>query len=224
MKEKSGMNTRICETLPEPVVRRLTKYLSYTARMTEEGVEWVSSADIGDALGLTGSTVRQDLAHISAGGVTHRGYNVERLHKMLRELLGADRGWCVVIVGAGNLGCALAQHGDFDRYSFKICGIFDNDPTVIGKKVGDLKVAPMSELGEAVRVNGVEMGILAVPCEAAQEVTDELVAAGIHGILNLAYAHVRVPEGVALVNARILERLQELACLLNAAEQVEGRA
>jgi len=210
--------------IPEPVVRRLPKYLSLVQQWRAEGAEWILSADLAKALGLTGSTVRQDLSHLKVTGTARRGYRTAELERVLARVLGADRTWKVVIVGAGNLGRALAQHGDLHRHGFKICAIFDVDPAVIGRKVGDLRVRPFSELDEVVAAEKVKLAIAAVPGAAAQEVADHLVAAGIKGILNLAYANVLVRPGVAVVNARLLESLQELVFLVGAqAEQRRKR-
>jgi len=216
---------RSARELPGPVVRRLPKYLTLVQHLREGGVEWVSSADVARALGLTGSTVRQDLSHLKVSGLSRRGYRVAELERVLARVLGADRTWKVVIVGAGNLGQALAKHGDLQRHGFEICGIFDVDRRVIGRKVGALKVMAFSEVDRVVKERGVRLGIIAVPAWAAQEVADRLVAAGIKGILNLAYANVLVRPGVAVVNARILESLQELVYMvrLGVADRGERR-
>lgn len=195
-------------------MRRLPKYLTLVQHLRAGGAEWVSSAALARALGLTGSTVRQDLSHLNVSGFSRRGYRAAELERVLARVLGADRTWKVVIVGAGNLGQALAKHGDLQRHGFDICGIFDIDSRVIGRKVGILRVTSFSEVDRVVKERGVRLGIIAVPAPAAQEVADRLVAAGIQGILNLAYANVLVRSGVAVVNARILESLQELVYLV----------
>lgn len=201
--------------IPTPVVRRLSKYLTRVQRLRKDGVEWVSSQELADGLGLTSSTVRQDLSHLEVSGISKRGYETVSLEGVLHRELGGDEGWKVVIVGAGNLGCALAMHGQFAKQGFDICGIFDSNARVIGKKVGRLVVQGMDALPSVVKKQDVDIGILAVPLEAAQDVADQLAAAGVQGLLNLAGAHIHVPRGVAVVDARILEDLQELSYILH---------
>lgn len=208
--------------IPGPVLHRLPKYLSVVQGLRAEKVEWVSSRSLAQALGLTGSTVRQDLSHLKVNGVARRGYRTAELEKVLARVLAADRVWKVIIVGAGNLGRALAQHGDLNRHGFHISAIFDIDPRVIGRRVGPLQITAFSEVDRVVAAEKVRLAILAVPGYAAQEAADRLVAAGVQGILNLAYANVLVRPGVAVVNARILESLQELAFLVR--EQTAQRS
>lgn len=197
--------------LPNPVVRRLPRYLTHVRELRRADLAWVSSRGLAEALGLTSSTVRQDLSHLSLAGVSKRGYETRRLEEVLREELDGRKAHRLVIVGAGYLGCALALHGDLAEHRFETCGIFDNDVAVIGTQVGKLRVKPMSLLRGVVQGKGVEIGIIAVPAHAAQEVADRLVLAGIRGIVNLAYVHLRVPRRVAVVDSRILASLQELA-------------
>jgi len=174
-------------------------------------VDWASSKDLAEALGLTSSTVRQDLFHLDLTGVSKRGYDTRQLESVLRRELGTHRLQRLVIVGAGNLGCALALHGDLTQNGFEPCGIFDACEDVVGARVGGLTVAPMSALKSVVRAKRVAIGIIAVPAESAQQVADLLVAAGVKGLLNLAYVHVKVPRGVSVVDARLLGSLQQLS-------------
>lgn len=200
--------------IPHPVIRRLPKYLVHVQELREEGVEWASSQDIADALGLTSSTVRQDLSHMDLRGISKKGYEASQLEAVLRQILGADIMHQVVIIGAGHLGRALAEHGAFARRGFDICGLFDQDPRLVGQKYGPVKVMSMNELKEQSGEVKIDIGIIAVPSSAAQEVAEQLVATGVRAILNLAYKHVKVPSGVTVVDARIMESLQELAYAL----------
>jgi redox-sensing transcriptional repressor len=197
--------------IPLSVVRRLPKYLTQAQRLCQAGVEWVSSKDLAEALGLTSSTVRQDLSHIDFRGISKRGYSTAGLEASLAQTLGADHEVCCVVVGAGNLGRALALHEEFLRQGFKICGIFDNSPALIGKRVGRLVVQPVQELPGVVCGQDVDIGIVAVPHVSAQQVADHLILAGVRGLLNLTTAHIVVPRKVAIVDARILANLRELA-------------
>lgn len=197
--------------IPPTVVRRLPKYLAHAQRLRQAGIEWVSSAELGEALGQTSSTVRQDLSHIDFYGISKRGYSTAGLEASLAQTLGADHEICCVLVGAGNLGRALALHEEFARQGFKICGVFDCSPGVIGRKVGRLVVQPMSDLPGVVCGQDVDIGIVTVPHEAAQRVADQLILAGVRGLLNLTSAHLIVPRKVPVVDARVVASLRELA-------------
>lgn len=197
--------------IPLSVVRRLPKYLTQAQRLRQAGVEWVSSSELAEALGLTSSTVRQDLSHIDFRGISKRGYSTAGLEASLAQTLGADHEVCCVVVGAGNLGRALALHEEFLRQGFRICGIFDNSPALIGKKVGRLVVQSVQELPAVVCGQDVDIGIVAVPHASAQQVADHLILAGVRGLLNLTTAHIVVPRKVAIVDARVLASLRELA-------------
>ena len=199
------------KTIPESVVRRLTRYLAYTQQLRAAGTEWISSQELAAALGLTPSTVRQDLSHLDFSGISKRGYETEGFERVLTRVLGADTLWSVVVVGAGNLGRALALHEDFSRRSFEIRGIFDSDTRKIGRKVGALTVRPMEDLPQVVSREQVDLGIIAVPAAAAQPVADLLIVSGIRGILNLTLTHVVAPAHVPVAAARIVASLQELA-------------
>lgn len=204
-------NSAVPERIPPTVVRRLPKYLAHAQRLRQAGVEWISSAEIGEALGLTSSTVRQDLSHIDFYGISKRGYSTAGLEASLAQTLGADHEICCVLVGAGNLGRALAQHEEFARQGFRICGVFDASPAVIGKKVGKLVVQSMADLPGVVCGQDVDIGIVTVPHTAAQRVADQLILAGVRGLLNLTSAHLIVPKKVPVVDARVVASLRELA-------------
>jgi redox-sensing transcriptional repressor len=197
--------------IPASVIRRLPKYLTQAQYLRQEGIQWVSSLSLGEALGLTSSTVRQDLSHIDFQGVSKRGYSTVGLEAALARTLGVDHDITCILVGAGNLGRALAMHEGFGRQGFKIVGLFDSSPAVVGKKVGCFFVRPMSDLATVVSEQHVEIGILSVPHEAAQAVADQLIAAKVRGLLNLTTAHLLTPASVPVVDARVLSSLRELA-------------
>ena len=197
--------------IPATVIRRLPKYLTHAQQLRQEGVEWVSSAGLAAALGLTSSTVRQDLSHVDFQGISKRGYWTVGLEAALARTLGVDRSVECVVVGAGNLGRALSLHDEFGRQGFKIGGVFDNDPSVIGKKVGRFVVRGMDQLPSVIRDQKVDIGIVTVPHQAAQSAADQLIHAGARGILNLTTAHLIVPEHISVVDARVLTSLRVLA-------------
>jgi redox-sensing transcriptional repressor len=203
--------------IPVAVVRRMPKYLTQAQYLRQEGVQWVSSLALAETLGLTSSTVRQDLSHIDFQGVSKRGYSTVGLEAALARTLGVDRDITCILVGAGNLGRALALHEGFGRQGFKIVGVFDSSPAVVGKKVGRFTVRPMSSLVAVVADQNVEIGILSVPHEAAQAVADQLILSRVRGLLNLTAAHLRTPAAVPVVDTRVLSSLRELAYAVRSA-------
>ncbi|MEI6167671.1 MAG: redox-sensing transcriptional repressor Rex [bacterium] len=205
--------------IPISVIRRLPKYLMMAKQLHADGVEWVSSDALAEALALTSSTVRQDISHIDFQGISKKGYSTAGLESVLTLTLGADQESVCVVIGAGNLGRALATHEEFARQGFRICEVFDNNPAVIGETIGRFVVRDVSELPSVVEVQKAEIGIVAVPHDAAQSVADRLCKAGIRGVLNLTTAHISVPAGVALVDARIIASLRELAYVLKVNER-----
>lgn len=188
----------------------------------EKGREWISSRELAEALEVTSSTVRQDLSCLDIIGTARRGYRTEDLEAAVVTLLGRDRESGLVIVGAGNLGRALALHEEFPRQGFTVCGLFDSDPAVVGREVGKLTVQAMSELPPAVSEKNAEIGVIAVPPGAAQKVADELVASGVQGVLNMSCAHVKTPENVSAVQARMFSSLSLLSYAIKAWRREDG--
>jgi len=199
------------KTIPPSVIRRLTKYLTHIQVVAGQGVEWVSSGDLANTLGLTSATVRQDLSHIQFSGISKRGYECDGLQRVLAQVLGADRTWNMAVVGAGNLGRALALHEEFPRRGFNIVGIFDCAPEKIGIRLGSLCVQSLDALPAFMQEHEIDMGVIAVPAAAAQEVCDLLVRCGVKGLLKLSLTHLAVPKRVCVVDSRIVASLLELA-------------
>lgn len=198
--------------IPRAVVHRISYYLRQLERLRHEGVDTTSSSALGQAIGASDAQVRKDLACFGQLGRRGVGYDVERLIRVLRAILSVDREWHVAVVGAGNVGNALATHRVFHERGFRIVAVFDNDPRKEGTTCGGFKVRPMWDLERAVREFEISVGILAVPAQSAQAVADQLVAAGVRGILNFAPAHVHVPEGHEIRSVDFAVELQQLAC------------
>ena len=194
----------------------MTEYLAHARELCRNNEEWVSSSGLAETLGLTSSTVRQDLSHVEISGTSKRGYSTEGLVQVLTSALGVDQQWRSIVVGVGNLGRALAQHREFERQGFNICGVFDSDHDKVGTLVGELTVCSMTDLKAYVSVHEVKIGILAVPASAAQDVADQLAAAGIKGLLNLTITHISTPRDVAVVDARVAASLLELSYAIKA--------
>ncbi len=182
--------------IPEIVIRRLPLYVRALQWLTQEGVLVISSHDLGALLGITPAQIRKDLSYFGEFGKQGMGYDVNFLHSQLRHILGVEKEWLAALVGIGNLGHAIARYGGFARRGFKIAALFDNDPRKIGQQVGELEILGMDDLPMVVRGLRIQLAIVAVPAAVAQEVVDQLIAAGVRGILNYAPTNLRVPKGV----------------------------
>ncbi|SHM63470.1 redox-sensing transcriptional repressor [Caldanaerovirga acetigignens] len=196
--------------IPEATVGRLTAYSRYLKEADEKGISTVSSQQIAKATGVTPAQVRKDLAYFGEFGTRGVGYNPRELYNYIMKILGLDRRWPVIIIGAGRLGAALAMYGGFAERGFDIVGIFDVDPAKIGNKVGEIEIRPLQELKEKVKDLSIKLGIVAVPAASAQEVVDFMVDCGIKGIINFAPANISVPEGIVLRRVDLASQLEYL--------------
>jgi redox-sensing transcriptional repressor len=199
------------EKIPRPTVKRLSLYLRELEARASAHHTTISSRQLGDALDLTDAQVRKDLAYFGQFGHPGIGYKVAELTSELRKILGTDRTWRAVVVGAGNIGRAITRYGRIERKGFEVVALFDRDPAVIGTEVGGLTVLPITELARTVRELGAEIGMVAVPAEAAQDIADALVAAGVRGILNFAPRRLQVGDEAAIVSVDLSVSLEQLA-------------
>ncbi|MGB9791768.1 MAG: redox-sensing transcriptional repressor Rex [Thermacetogeniaceae bacterium] len=182
--------------IPEATVMRLSLYLLFLEQAEQEGKTTVSSGEIAEGVGVSPAMVRKDLAYFGGFGTRGVGYNTCDLNQQIRRILGLNREWPVILVGAGKLGSALALYQGFSRRGFNIVGVFDNDPDRCGKRLGRVVVQPVDEMEDAIRRLDVKMAIIAVPADAAQEVADRLVRAGVKAILNFSPRVLNVPDDV----------------------------
>ncbi|MFN8097621.1 MAG: redox-sensing transcriptional repressor Rex [Dermatophilaceae bacterium] len=196
--------------IPDATVARLPDYLRVLTGMAARGIPSTSSQQLAAAAGVRPAKVRKDLSHLGTHGVRGVGYDVDHLALQIVTELGLARDWPVVIVGMGNLGRALAAYGGLSHRGFRIVGLFDHDPAMVGQVVADIEVADMSRL-PLVAVDGDVLGVIATPAESAQEVTDALVAAGVTSILNFAPGSPAVPPHVELRKVDLATELQILA-------------
>src|SRR5256885_393563 len=157
------------DLIPNPAVRRLSLYLRQLEAFKRKDRRTISSKQLGESLGLTDAQVRKDLAYFGQFGHPGIGYRVEDLINQVRHILGTDRTWNVLLVGAGNLGRALMSYRGFNAKGFNLVAVFDNDPTKCGKKVGNYMVQPLSELADTVQKHTIRFAMLAVPVDHAQE-------------------------------------------------------
>lgn len=195
-------------------MQRLPLYLRCLEDLDPE-TDRVSSSDLAALARVTPEKVRKDLSCLGSYGVRGVGYSVAELRHQIRRVLGLTEEIAVVVVGAGNLGRALAGYGGFAESGFSIVGLFDSDPESIGSQVRDLVVEPVHQLVEAAQRRGVEIGVIATPAEAAQDVADLLVAAGVSSILNFAPTMIRIPEGVEVRRVDLATELQVLSYYLH---------
>ncbi|KPU26913.1 REX family transcriptional regulator [Caloranaerobacter sp. TR13] len=196
------------------VIRRLPKYYRYLGELMESDVKRISSQQLSQLTGFTASQIRQDLNNFGGFGQQGYGYNVEDLHNQLGKILGLDRVYNTVIVGAGNLGHAIANYRSFEEEGFKVKAIFDADPRVIGTEIRGIKVRDVKELEDFVKENQIEIGIICTPKVVSQEIADKLINSGVKGIWNFAPADLKVPNDVIVENVHLNESLFTLSYML----------
>lgn len=182
--------------IPDIVIGRLPIYLRSLKILLSQGQTVTNSQELGDRLGISSAQIRKDLSHFGEFGKQGTGYDVAYLCKQLEKILQVDCIWPVVLVGAGNLGHALASYAGFENRGFRIIGVFDNQPEKIGTLAGSLQVEPLAQLPAYVARYHCRIAILAVPTDAAQDVADMLVEAGIKSILCYAPITLSLPDGI----------------------------
>jgi redox-sensing transcriptional repressor len=206
------------EFIPNPAVRRLSFYLRQLEIYQKKGRRTISSKQLGVVLGYTDAQVRKDLAHFGQFGHPGVGYRVEELITRLRRILGTDKTWDVILIGAGNLGRALLAYQGFDSKGFRMVGVFDSDPRKVGTQLGDFVVRGSSTMVQFVRENSIRLAVMAVPADVAQDVADDLVTAGVQGILNFAPVALIVPPHMALNSVDMAVQLEQLSFQVSVAE------
>lgn len=194
---------------------RLPEYLRLLTEVLDQGIPNLSSEELADLAGVNAAKVRKDLSYLGSYGVRGVGYDVEHLIYQVRRELGLDHDWPVVIVGAGNLGLALAGYGGFRARGFPVAGIVDLDESKIGTVVGgegdEITISSLDDLGGIVAEANVVIGVVATPAAAAQNAADRLIAAGVTSILNFAPVLLSVPQGVSVRKVDLAVELQILS-------------
>lgn len=196
--------------IPEVVILRLPLYVRVLSQLREEGVEIVSSRDLGERLGVTPAQIRKDLSYFGRFGKQGRGYNTAYLVGALREVLGLDREWKTAVVGVGRLGRAIINYPGFSPEGFTVVAAFDADPGMVGTDIGGIHVRSMGEMERVIREEGIAIAIVAVPSLFAQDVIDTIVRCGVRAILNYAPIAARVPEDVRVRNIDPVLALQTM--------------
>jgi redox-sensing transcriptional repressor len=195
---------------PEPTLSRLSIYLRSLRHLVKEGVKTVSSAEMARRCGVTAVQIRKDLSYFGEFGRPGIGYDVQHLLARLTEVMNLDRQHRVLIVGAGNLGSALAGYSGFILSPFEVVGIFDNNPGKIGRRLWNLEILDVRRLPEVNRELRANLGMIAVPADAAQEAADLLVRAGVRALLNFAPRFIEVKPDIALRHVDLTRELEVL--------------
>lgn len=199
------------------VIRRLPKYHRYLSELLRNDIDRVSSKELSEKIGFTASQIRQDFNCFGDFGQQGYGYNVRELYNEIGKILGLNRIYSTVIVGAGNIGQAIANYNKFERHGFELKGIFDKNPKLIGIKIRDIEIRDVDELHEFLNSNNIDIGIICVPEEQAQKVADIFIKNGIKAIWNFAPKDLTVPEGIIVEDVHLSESLMTLSYRLNEA-------
>jgi redox-sensing transcriptional repressor len=197
--------------IADSTVRRLAIYLRFLEEFEEQGADTLSSGALATRAGTTSAQVRKDLSFFGSFGKRGLGYDVHALAGELREILGLNRRYRVVMVGAGRLASALVQYSGFHARGFDIVAVLEKDPAKIGQRWGEVHVQDVSRLEKVVREEAVDLAVLVTPADPAQALVDRLVAAGVTAILNFAPLQLHVPEGVEVKNVNLAVELETLS-------------
>ena len=201
--------------ISKAVIKRLPRYYRYLGELMEEKVERISSNDLSKKMHVTASQIRQDLNNFGGFGQQGYGYNVQYLYEEIGKILGLDRQHNIIVVGAGNMGQALANYVKFEKRGFKVVGIFDINPVLKGISIRGNEIRMMDELPEFLRENDVQIATLTLPKAYAEETANLLVENGIKAIWNFAHLDLAVPEDVIVENVHLSESLMRLSYNLN---------
>ena len=197
--------------VPAVVVKRLPRYYRYLGELIKQDVKRISSNALSIKMNVTASQIRQDFNYFGGFGQQGYGYNVEYLYNEIGEILGLNYGDTTVIVGAGNLGRAIASHGAFEKRGFKLVGIFDNNEKVIGTVINGIEVMSVDNLEDFLAKNRVDIGILTVPKAAVVETAERLVKCGVKGLMNFAYTELNFDKDIAVENVHLSDTLMTLS-------------
>lgn len=197
--------------ISKAVINRLPRYYRYLGELMEDNVERISSNDLSKKMHVTASQIRQDLNNFGGFGQQGYGYNVKYLYTEIGKILGLDTVHPMIIVGAGNLGQALANYTDFEKRGFRLVGIFDINPILEGIAVRGIEIKMISELPSFLKENNVEIAILTLPKNKAGEMADILIENGIKAIWNFAHIDLNTPKDVIVENVHLSESLMTLS-------------
>ncbi len=200
--------------IPDIVVGRLPIYLRALQRMAQEGRQVTSSQELGERLGISAAQIRKDLSQFGEFGKQGTGYRIEFLADQLQQILHVDKVWDIAVIGAGDIGNALARYQGFANRGFRVVKVFDKDPAKINAQVGPFTVQDTGDLEAAIRSAGIKVAMIAVPAAEAQDVADQLVRAGVKSILNYAPISLSVPSDVRVQYIDPVTHLQRMTYYL----------
>jgi len=203
------------DKIPDIIIGRLPVYLRALQRMAENGIKTTSSQELGERVGISAAQIRKDVSQFGEFGKQGTGYSISFLIDKLREILNVNRMWDVAIIGAGDMGHALARYQGFTNRGFRVVMIFDNDPAKIGQKVGDFTIEDIAKLVDRIRSAKIKMAMITVPASAAQAVADKLIQAGVKAILNYAPISINVPDNVHVQHIDPATHLQRMTYYLD---------
>ena len=211
--------------ISKAVIKRLPRYYRYLGEILESGVERISSSELSARMNVTASQIRQDLNNFGGFGQQGYGYSVEGLYDEISAILGLDKEYRMVIIGAGNLGQAIAKYThSYGKQGFGVYGIFEIKPSLIGTYLEGIEILEYEDIVEFVEKEEIDIGIICVGREAAQEVADKLSFAGVKGIWNFAPTDIEVPKHVALENVQLSDSLHALAYHINDIQKKEAKS
>ncbi len=197
------------------VIKRLPKYYRHLAELLRNDVDRISSKELSEKIGFTASQIRQDFNCFGGFGQQGYGYNVKDLYNEISNILGLDKRYTSVIIGAGNIGQAIANYTRFDKFGFDLQGIFDKNPKLIGMRMKDIEISDIDNLEAFLKEHKIDIGIICVPSSQAQTVADTMVATGVRGIWNFAPMDLKVPENISVENVHLSESILTLVYLMN---------
>jgi redox-sensing transcriptional repressor len=190
-----------------PVLKRLPIYYRCLSNLMKIGINRISSRDLGNMMGITSSQVRQDFANFGGNGLQGYGYDVEFLKREIYNILGLNEVQNIIVIGVGNLGQALAKYVNFEKNGFKLVGLYDSNPQLIGKKIDENEIRPFDSLGEFLKDNHVDIAVITVPENHASEVAWVVANMGIKALWNFAPVELKVPQGVVVENIHLVDSL-----------------
>ena len=197
--------------VPEVVIRRLPRYYRYLSELDRNGKTRISSTALSEKMGVTASQIRQDFNYFGGFGQQGYGYNVRYLYNEIAKIIGIDRQHNIIIIGAGNLGQAIANYANFEKRGFMIKGMFDINPRLIGLVVRGVEIRGIDDLEQFIIENEVQIAALTIPKSKAPEIAERLVNAGIKAIWNFAHMDLNVPEDVVVENVHLSDSLMRLS-------------
>ncbi|MDE6910933.1 MAG: redox-sensing transcriptional repressor Rex [Lachnospiraceae bacterium] len=199
------------KNISQAVVARLPRYYRYLGDLRDSGIERISSQDLSKLMNVTASQIRQDFNNFGGFGQQGYGYNVEYLYNEIAKILGLNEKHNLIIIGAGNLGQALANYMNFERRGFIVKGIFDKNPDLYGKELRGIVVQPVDKIEDFVRENEIDIAVLTIPKDGAVKTAEKLVKCNIKAIWNFAHVDLKVPESIVVENVHLSDSLMKLS-------------